>query len=162
MESDYNYKPAKNNPQNQTYKWRLSIFALSKPILINLILAFSGYLAVPILYEIGYAIYIFAFLYFLYNLLYYATSYLYINDAGIWFKRGFLPWKKGIIGVVWHDAGEAGYRNSFFGWIIKSYPVIITNRYNNRLELNFPFIKNGHKAITFINSKIYEMRNKVN
>ncbi len=158
MLSDFNFKPSSYNPGNLNYKWRLSLFAMTRPILFNVFLVVTAYLSKPIFYEIGYGIYIISFFHFLYIILFFFKSYLFINENGIWFKRGFLPWKKGIIGVTWHDAGEAGYRNNFFRWLIKSYPVIVTNRYNNLMELNLPLIKNGHEAVTIINSRIMEFK----
>lgn len=160
MNEDFNYKGSSNKKSRTNYKWRLSIFSLFRPMLFSLMLFFSAYITVPILYEVGYLLYFLGVIYSLYVIIYFFSSYLYINQSGIWFKRGFLPWKKGITGVVWHDAGEVGFKNSFIGWVIKAYPIKVTNRYNNQIELSLPFIKNGHKATSIINGYILEFKKR--
>ena len=72
---------------------------------------------------------------------------VYMDEAGVWYYQGFLPWSKGRYGIGWQDCGGAGYTLNFSSYIFKSYDITINHRFTNTSNL---VIKNIHRGDEFV------------
>lgn len=85
-------------------------------------------------------------------ILYINSFKLFIDEEGVWVFRGFLPWDKGIYGVKWRDFGEALFYQNPVSWSLKSYTILIKNKYKRDDEIILKNMHNGDIAVSKINS----------
>ncbi|CAG9253995.1 conserved hypothetical protein [Burkholderia diffusa] len=82
---------------------------------------------------------------------------LFMDDAGIWLRRGILPWSKGVNGVKWRDLDSAVYITGFVSWLTRSYTVRLEHRFTKANEILISHMAAGDQAVKVINAAHIEM-----
>ncbi|KVL25440.1 hypothetical protein WS97_00540 [Burkholderia territorii] len=82
---------------------------------------------------------------------------LFMDDAGIWLRRGILPWSKGVSGVKWRDLDSAVYITGLVSWLTRSYTVRLEHRFTKANEILISHMAAGDQAVKVINSTHIEM-----
>ncbi|CAG9241851.1 hypothetical protein BDI4_1080059 [Burkholderia diffusa] len=86
------------------------------------------------------------------------SSYiLFMDDAGIWLRRGILPWSKGVNSVKWRDLDSAVYITGFISWLTRSYTVRLEHRFTKANEILISHMAAGDQAVKVINAAHIEM-----
>ena len=86
-----------------------------------------------------------------YEMVYIQTQRLVINDSGVWFMAGILPWRKHSNGIQWRNLGVASYASNFFTYATKAYTISISDRYSEKVVLTVSNIKDGPDILNNIN-----------
>ena len=86
---------------------------------------------------------------------------LFTDENGVWMESGVLPWEKGVRGVQWRDIGAAGFTQGFGSWLLRSYDVVITNRFSAGTELRLPNVLRGNLAVEHINGVLASIQGRV-
>lgn len=81
----------------------------------------------------------------------------FMDDAGIWLRRGILPWSKGLSGVKWRDLDSAIYFTGFVSWLTRSYTVRLEHRFTKANEILISHMAAGNRAVESINAVHVEM-----
>lgn len=94
---------------------------------------------------------------FAYRCIYNRSVLLYMDDAGVWVRRGVMPWNRGIHGVKWRDIESVVYRQGFVNWASRSFPVTVVERFTQRGEIHLDHVRHGDQAVTRMNAKLMAM-----
>lgn len=94
---------------------------------------------------------------YLYRIAYNKSVVLYMDDSGVWIARGLLPWNRGVYGVKWRDIESILFRQGFTHWIMRSYPVVVVERFTQQKEIRLDHVWHGDRAVTAMNEKLMAM-----
>jgi hypothetical protein len=86
---------------------------------------------------------------------------LYTDENGVWLYSGILPWQKGVAGVQWRDLGQAGFRQGFSAWALRSYHITVSHRFTTGSELNIKHVRYGNLAVQHINQIMAQLQGSI-
>jgi len=85
-------------------------------------------------------------------ILYIKSITLFVDDAGVWVYWGLFPWDRGVHkGVRWSDFSEGVFEQSFDSWALKSFTIMIKNRFKEEPEIVLTNMYRGDEAVSHIN-----------
>ena len=83
-----------------------------------------------------------------------------MDETGVYYYKGFLPWSKGRYGIGWQDCGGAGCSLNFSSYIFKSYDITINHRFTNTSNLVIKSIHSGDEFVALVNEYLAKIHNQ--
>ena len=102
-------------------------------------------------WQVGACLGVVAVVYLVHRILVLRSYRFYMDDVGVWFSCGYLPWAKFDGGVKWRDLDMANYYPSFFSWLFRSYSVKVQHRFTRVNQIFLTHMHNGRRAAWEIN-----------
>ena len=87
------------------------------------------------------------------------AKYVFIDERGVWYHRGILPWTKGVNGILWHDCGGSSYKQGFFAYIFNTYTIYITHKYTESMQIAVHHIYNGKEFCGVVSDYLHKLHN---
>lgn len=87
-----------------------------------------------------------------------------IDEDGVWFFNDDSSWSQGHKGsnahdgIAWEFVEDAVYKTGLIAWLANSYTIIIRGRYREFDKMEIKDMKNGNKAVIFINEYRKELK----
>lgn len=87
-----------------------------------------------------------------------------IDEDGVWFFNDDSSWSQGHKGsnahdgITWEFVEDAVYKTGLIAWLANSYTIIIRGRYREFDKMEIKDMKNGNKAVIFINEYRKELK----
>lgn len=83
-----------------------------------------------------------------------SRCHAYVDETGVWYYSGLLPWAKGIRGIRWENFDQVQYGQSVFGWAAHSYTVYLLDRYGRTVTIRNLY--NGRDWSAVVNNYAFE------
>lgn len=87
------------------------------------------------------------------------ARYVFIDETGVWYHRGFLPWTKGCNGIVWRDCGGSSYGQGFSAYILNTYTVYIKHKYTESMQIIAHDIYKGKEFCGIVADYLHKLHN---
>lgn len=88
------------------------------------------------------------------------ARYVFINERGVWYHRGILPWTKGCNGIIWNDCGGSLYKQGFFAYILNTYTIYITHKYTESMQIAISDIYKGKEFCGIVQDYLHALQKR--
>ena len=140
--------------EKYTRVFRVSIFEYVKDAIGFVIICLIAYYIGG---SVGWAIFVFSLICLAVRWLRFYAIRVYMDETGVNFYRGIMPWTKGVESIGWQDCGGAGYKQGLFSYIFKSYILTINHRFTNSSNIVVKGIGSGNEFVELVNEYLAKL-----